>query len=236
MNLQRTNKENLNALHLLIKKNHQDCISDANWKNMLHTLIHLPKMLESVRTKSVTDDKRQVEDGPHNESDKSEDDSSPKEFNAAGQHVNTASTEVNTSHFKLNTVDPLVNTPNEPEVDLGNITNSYIVPTTPNTRIHKDNPIKNMIGDVKSTIQIRRMIKSTSEQGFSRAVIAYRKNFCSCNPSSIQVWKLVDLPNRKRAIEQNGSSEIRKMNDDWCIRNNSKVVGTGHNTRRRYRQ
>ncbi|GKF75167.1 hypothetical protein Tco_0224611 [Tanacetum coccineum] len=30
----------------------------------------------------------------------------------------------------------------EPEVDLGNITNSYIVPTTPNTRIHKDNPIK----------------------------------------------------------------------------------------------
>ncbi|GJX15362.1 putative ribonuclease H-like domain-containing protein, partial [Tanacetum coccineum] len=29
----------------------------------------------------------------------------------------------------------------EPEVDLGNITNSYTVPTTPNTRIHKDHPI-----------------------------------------------------------------------------------------------
>ncbi|GJR28556.1 putative ribonuclease H-like domain-containing protein [Tanacetum coccineum] len=36
----------------------------------------------------------------------------------------------------------------EPEVDLGNILNSYIVPTTPNTRIHKDHPIKNMIDDV----------------------------------------------------------------------------------------
>ncbi|GJS12406.1 putative ribonuclease H-like domain-containing protein [Tanacetum coccineum] len=36
----------------------------------------------------------------------------------------------------------------EPEVDLGNITSSYIVPTTPNTRIHKDHPITNVVGDV----------------------------------------------------------------------------------------
>ncbi|GJY31270.1 putative ribonuclease H-like domain-containing protein [Tanacetum coccineum] len=54
----------------------------------------------------------------------------------------------------------------EPEVDLGNITNSYTVPTTPNTRIHKDHPIDNVIGDVKSYVQTRRMIKPTSEQGF----------------------------------------------------------------------
>ncbi|GKA67309.1 ribonuclease H-like domain-containing protein [Tanacetum coccineum] len=33
----------------------------------------------------------------------------------------------------------------EPKVDLGNILNSYTVPTTPNTRIHKDHPIKNVI-------------------------------------------------------------------------------------------
>ncbi|GKF36530.1 putative ribonuclease H-like domain-containing protein, partial [Tanacetum coccineum] len=54
----------------------------------------------------------------------------------------------------------------EPEVDLGNITNSYIVPTTPNTRIHKDHPIDNVIGDVKSSVQTRRMTKPTFEQGF----------------------------------------------------------------------
>ncbi|GJT31603.1 putative ribonuclease H-like domain-containing protein [Tanacetum coccineum] len=58
----------------------------------------------------------------------------------------------------------------EPEVDLGNITNSYTVPTTPNTRIHKDYPIKNVIGDVKSSVQTRRMTKPTSEQGFLSAV------------------------------------------------------------------
>ncbi|GKC23535.1 putative ribonuclease H-like domain-containing protein [Tanacetum coccineum] len=53
----------------------------------------------------------------------------------------------------------------EPEVDLGNILNSYTVPTTPNTKIHKDHPIKNVIGDVKSFIQTR-MTKPTYEQGF----------------------------------------------------------------------
>ncbi|GKE18660.1 putative ribonuclease H-like domain-containing protein, partial [Tanacetum coccineum] len=51
-------------------------------------------------------------------------------------------------------------------VYLGNITNYYIVPTTPNTRIHKDHPIDNVIGEVQSTLQTRRMSKSTSEQGF----------------------------------------------------------------------
>ncbi|GJY81535.1 putative ribonuclease H-like domain-containing protein [Tanacetum coccineum] len=58
----------------------------------------------------------------------------------------------------------------EPEVDLGNILNSYTVPTTPNTRIHKDHPIKNVIGDVKSSVQTRRMTKPTSKQGFLSVV------------------------------------------------------------------
>ncbi|GJZ31690.1 putative ribonuclease H-like domain-containing protein [Tanacetum coccineum] len=40
----------------------------------------------------------------------------------------------------------------EPEVNLGNILNSYTIPTTPNIRIHKDHPIKNVIGDVKSSV------------------------------------------------------------------------------------
>ncbi|GJR13594.1 putative ribonuclease H-like domain-containing protein [Tanacetum coccineum] len=87
----------------------------------------------------------------------------------------------------------------EPEVDLGNITNSYTVPTTPNTRIHKDHPIKNVIGDVKSPIQTRRITKSTSEQGFlilnPQALLKLylihlgwkqcRKNFCNSNSNRV---------------------------------------------------
>ncbi|GKF40654.1 putative ribonuclease H-like domain-containing protein, partial [Tanacetum coccineum] len=206
---------------------------------------------------SVADDQKQVKDCPHNESDekdKSKDDSSPKEVNAAGQHVNTTSLEVNTDIEFFSDED-------EPEVDLGNITNSYTVPTTPNTRIHKDRPIKNVIGDVKSTIQMRRMTKSTSEQGFLSAV--YQKihdilNTClyACflsqiEPTSIakalsdsswvesmqeellqfklqQVCKLVDLPNRKRAIRTKWFFRNKKDERGIVIRNKARLVVHGH--------
>ncbi|GKF66032.1 hypothetical protein Tco_0192549 [Tanacetum coccineum] len=68
--------------------------------------------------------------------------------------MNTASSYELDSHkdmFKLGDSHTLETThveffsdEDEPKVDLGNITNSYTVPTTPNTRIHKDHPIKNI--------------------------------------------------------------------------------------------
>ncbi|GJW73389.1 putative ribonuclease H-like domain-containing protein [Tanacetum coccineum] len=78
----------------------------------------------------------------------------------------------------------------EPEVDLGNITNSYIVPTTLNTRIHKDYPIENVIGNVKSFVQTRRMTKPTSKQGGSNA----GRTFAIQTPTSLDTcgfayWK-----------------------------------------------
>ncbi|GJS49144.1 putative ribonuclease H-like domain-containing protein [Tanacetum coccineum] len=156
----------------------QDCICDANLERILHILIHLQRMFEN-------------------------DDSSTKDVNVTVQHVNTVSPDVNTGSFKLNDVGPSVNTASsneqdspkdEPKVDLVNITNSYIVPTTPNTRIHKDHPIDNVISDVKSTVQTRRMTKPTSKQGFLSNV----KNLCYSNFNGF--WIFVDLPIRKRAI------------------------------------
>ncbi|GJY40774.1 hypothetical protein Tco_0428044 [Tanacetum coccineum] len=159
------------------EENSQDCIVMPIWKDTSY-FDSPTKDVENGEPKTADDPQKQVEDGPNNENAEQErfsDDSSTKDVNAAGQHVNTASPEVNTGSLKLNVVGPSVNTasPNEqdsteeePEVDLGNITNSYIVPTTPNTRIHKDHPIDNVIGEVQSTVQTRRMTKPTSEQGF----------------------------------------------------------------------
>nr|GFA59641.1 hypothetical protein [Tanacetum cinerariifolium] len=56
------------------------------------------------------------------------------------------------------------------EVDLGNIPNSYGVPTTSHTRIHKDHLIENVIGKVQSPVQTRRITKPTSKKGFLNAV------------------------------------------------------------------
>nr|GEW80817.1 ribonuclease H-like domain-containing protein [Tanacetum cinerariifolium] len=91
---------------------------------------------------------KDVKDGTHNEDDdkdKSEDDSSLKEVNVAGQHVNTTSLEVNNG--ASNTLEAthvaFFSDRDVPKVDLGNILNSYGVPTTSHTTIHKDHPIEN---------------------------------------------------------------------------------------------
>ncbi|GJW01451.1 hypothetical protein Tco_1556702 [Tanacetum coccineum] len=58
----------------------------------------------------------------------------------------------------------------EIEVDMRNITIAYPVPSTPNTRIHKDHSLDHVIGDVQSSVLTRRMTKTTNEQGFISAV------------------------------------------------------------------
>ncbi|GKG27791.1 hypothetical protein Tco_0406118, partial [Tanacetum coccineum] len=40
-------------------------------------------------------------------------------------------------------------------IDLGNLSPSYAVSTTPHTRIHKDHPIDHVIGDVQSFLQLK---------------------------------------------------------------------------------
>ncbi|GKF14957.1 putative ribonuclease H-like domain-containing protein, partial [Tanacetum coccineum] len=97
----------------------------------------------------------------------------------------------------------------EPKVDLGNITNSYTVPTTPNIRVHKDHPIDNVIGDVKSSVQTRRMTKPTSKQGFL-------------------IWILVDLPNGKKAIGTKWVFRNKKDERGIVIRNKAWLVAQGH--------
>ncbi|GJU87844.1 putative ribonuclease H-like domain-containing protein [Tanacetum coccineum] len=55
----------------------------------------------------------------------------------------------------------------ETEVDMRNISTTYPVSSTPNTRIHKDHSLAQVIGDIQSSVQTRRMI---NEQGFISAV------------------------------------------------------------------
>ncbi|GJU40708.1 putative ribonuclease H-like domain-containing protein [Tanacetum coccineum] len=100
--------------------------------------------------------------------------------NTVGPSINTASSydqnsskdmfTIGASHSLKATHVEFFSEEEELEVDMGNIINSYTVPTTPNTRIHKDHPIENVIGDVKTSVQRRRMTKPTSEQGFLSAV------------------------------------------------------------------
>ncbi|GKG09398.1 hypothetical protein Tco_0338144, partial [Tanacetum coccineum] len=128
--------------------------------------------VDNGEPKTTDDAQKQVEDGLNNENAKQE----SLKLNVVGPSVNTASSNeqdspkdmftMGVSHTLESTHIEFFSDEDEPEVGLGNITNSYTIPTTPNTRIHKDHPIDNVIGDVNSTVQTRRMTKPTSEQGF----------------------------------------------------------------------
>ncbi|GJR36683.1 putative ribonuclease H-like domain-containing protein [Tanacetum coccineum] len=93
------------------------------------------------------------------------------------QDVNTARPSINTEPdvFSLGDNATLEATHvdffgDETEVDISNITTTYLVPSTPNTRIHKDHSLDHVIGDIQSGVQIRRMTKTINEQGFISVV------------------------------------------------------------------
>ncbi|GKB51018.1 hypothetical protein Tco_0901771 [Tanacetum coccineum] len=160
----------------------QDCIVMPIWKDASY--------FDDASPRSVADTQIQDQNGLHDEIDDSEkthDDSSIQNNSTADQQVNTASPEVNTGSREVSTVIPEVNTASpedlggpspasedshmeDQEIELGNIPQSYEVPTTPHTRIHKDHPIEHVIGDVQLSVQTRRMKTSYSEKGFLSAI------------------------------------------------------------------
>ncbi|GKD97487.1 hypothetical protein Tco_1381384, partial [Tanacetum coccineum] len=123
--------------------------------------------------KSVDDAQLQDQDGTH-------DDCSFQDNGIDDQQVNTGSREVSTAVFEVNTatpeglIGPIPTTEDTQEEDqgiqLGNLSPSYAVSSTPHTRIHKDHPIDHVIGDVQSSVQTRRMTTSYSELGFLSAI------------------------------------------------------------------
>ncbi|GKC59557.1 hypothetical protein Tco_1087155, partial [Tanacetum coccineum] len=122
--------------------NCQECIVMPIWKDTSYFDSPIENV-DNSELKTANDAQKQDEAGLNNENAEQErfsDDSSSKDVNAVGQQVNTASPDLNTGSLKLNAIGPSVSTasPNEediteeePEVDLGSITNSYIVPITP---------------------------------------------------------------------------------------------------------
>nr|GEV23861.1 ribonuclease H-like domain-containing protein [Tanacetum cinerariifolium] len=88
------------------------------------------------------------------------------------------------------------------EADLSNLeTNIYVSPI-PTTRVHKDHPVTQIIGDLTSAPQTRSMAK--------------------------MVWVLVDLPKGKRAIGSKWVFRNKKDERGIMIRNKARLVQQGH--------
>nr|GEY74037.1 hypothetical protein [Tanacetum cinerariifolium] len=90
--------------------------------------------------------------------------------------------------------------------DMNNLDTYFQVSLVPTTRIHKDHPLNQVIGDLQSATQTRQMTKNLEEYGFT----------------------LVELPDRKRAI---GTKWVfRNKNDERgiVIKNKARLVTQGY--------
>ncbi|GJS24819.1 putative ribonuclease H-like domain-containing protein [Tanacetum coccineum] len=168
-----------------------------------------------------------------------------------------------TAGSEVNVVDPktsieLPNDPNMPELkdivyldddkdvgaeaDINSLDTHIPISPIPTTRIYKDHPIEQIIGDIYSAPQTRRMTKSVTEQAMF-SLVQQRTNyndFQNClfacflsqeEPKKLklqQVWTLVDLPNGKRAIGIKWVYRNKKDERDIMIKNKARLVAQGY--------
>ncbi|GJR49832.1 putative ribonuclease H-like domain-containing protein [Tanacetum coccineum] len=104
-------------------------------------------------------------------------------------------------------------------------------------RVHKDHPVEQIIGDLISAPQTRRMTKNLEEHGLFSSVQerTNHKDFQNCmfacflsQVESKKVWTLVDLPNRKSPIGTKWVYKNKKDERGIMIKNKARLVTQGY--------
>ncbi|GJZ94829.1 putative ribonuclease H-like domain-containing protein [Tanacetum coccineum] len=95
------------------------------------------------------------------------------------------------------------------KADLNNLETTLNVSPIPTTRIHKDHPKDQFIGDINSATQTRRMTKISKEL-------------------AMKVWRLVDLPKGKHAIGKKWVYGNKKDERGIVVRNKARLVAQGY--------
>ncbi|GJR66256.1 retrovirus-related pol polyprotein from transposon TNT 1-94 [Tanacetum coccineum] len=201
-----------------------------------------------VQNKNASNDETQ----PSSDAGKMDDEGVCKESRIADQEksenstqsVNTAGPSINIEPYMFSLGDNATLEAthadffgDETEVDMSNITTTYPVPSTPNTRIHKDHSLDHVIGDVQSGVLTRRMKKTKNKQGFISVVYEGKSHedlhtcLFACFLSQEEpkkVWTLVDLPHGKRAIGTKWVYMNKKDERGIVIRNKARLVAQGY--------
>ncbi|GKA14787.1 uncharacterized mitochondrial protein-like protein [Tanacetum coccineum] len=125
------------------------------------------------------------------------------------------------------------------EADLNNLETTMNVSPIPTTRIHKDHPKDQIIRDINSAIQTRRMINFSEENTMVSYISKQRrtnhKSYPNCClpvfPLQIEpkkVWTLVDLPKGKRVIGTKLVYRNKKDEGGIVVRNKARLVTQGY--------
>ncbi|GJT60890.1 ribonuclease H-like domain-containing protein [Tanacetum coccineum] len=99
--------------------------------------------------------------------------------------------------------------------DMTNLDTHILVSPTPTTRIHKDHPLKQIIRDIHSVPQTRRMTKNVTEHEVMQEELLQFK--------LQQVWTLMDLPHGKRAIGTKWVYKNKKDERGIIIKNKARI-------------
>ncbi|GKC08768.1 putative ribonuclease H-like domain-containing protein [Tanacetum coccineum] len=198
----------------------------------------------------------QQKEGFDNADDQERIDSSTQDVNTAGPSINTSSENINTGSSNINTTSPIPNDPSMQsleatgifndayddreevgaEANLNNLVTTMNVSSIPTTRIHKDHPIAQIIGDLHLAPLTIRMSQQNLEELKPKKVIQ-----TLTDPSRIEamqeellqfklqkVWTLVDLPKGKRTIGTKWVYRNKKDERGIVVRNKARLVAQGY--------
>nr|GEU45535.1 hypothetical protein [Tanacetum cinerariifolium] len=110
------------------------------------------------------------------------------------------------------------------EAAFNNMESSTIVSPIPTHRVHIDHPKDQILGDLQSAVQTRRMAKKSS--GAHDLVEAMQEELLQF--SLQKVWRLVDLPYEKKAIGTKWVYRNKKDKRGILVRNKARLVAQGH--------
>ncbi|GJT03870.1 putative ribonuclease H-like domain-containing protein [Tanacetum coccineum] len=148
-------------------------------------------------------------------------------------NINTVSPTVSAADIENNVVDEnivygCIDDPNMPnleeivysdddeevgaEADMNNLATNVLVSPIPTTRVHKDHPLKKIIGDIHSAPQTRRMTKNVTEHVEPKKVYG----------------NLVYLPYGKRAIGTKWVYRNKKDDRGIMVRNKARLLAQGY--------
>nr|GFB09718.1 hypothetical protein [Tanacetum cinerariifolium] len=182
---------------------------------------------------------------------------SPPVENSALQNVSTSSYDTDMPNLKdythSNNADDV-----GAEADINNLESTTLVSPILTSKIHKDHPTSQIIGDLSSTTQTRSMAKAIKDQG--RLSQMFNEDFHTCmfacflsqeEPKRVhqalkdlswieamqeellqfklqKVWILVDLPYGKRAIGTKWVYRNKKDERGIVVRNKARLVAQGN--------
>nr|GEU55932.1 ribonuclease H-like domain, reverse transcriptase, RNA-dependent DNA polymerase [Tanacetum cinerariifolium] len=137
--------------------------------------------------------------------------------------VNAVSSTVNAASNEVNVVESNENV--SAEADMTNLDTNILVSPISTTRIHKDHLVEQIIRDLHSAPQTRRMTKSVTHHDLSW-IKAMRDELLQFKLQ--QVWTLVDLPYDKRAIGTKWIYRNKKDERGIVVRNKARLVTHGY--------